>query len=384
MRVAILVDELPTSVAPKIVGEEAYHMRIQGAKADVVVMKRREREAPLAHGEHVKAIYLDDYLPKRASRLFGARVPSFSFLSLYHMVYPIILRDAAQRMLDRYDWVVVHYTSAALLARRLRLRRSVFYLWDPISYIFSEAYESWSKARKRILSSLAQRLDREIISSFNIVILPSRFHLTRIRSLADDVEIRVVYPGTHVVENLREDRENYIISVARWEPGKKPFFLVDLAERLYDMGFKEIKFRLVGPWRFNTLQEFLRKAKRLRIAGMFQIHGPSYGEELSKQYMGAKLLVHPRVEAFGFTGLEAASHGTPIVFAKDSGVTELFEEGIHGCFPREGYVDEYAQCIAKLLSNEEKLHRMGRNIWEAAKKYSWDSHVRELLRILNT
>jgi glycosyltransferase involved in cell wall biosynthesis len=378
-----LVDELPTSAAPKIVGEEAYHMRIHSVEADVIVIKRRSKEAPLAHSMSTRAIYLDNYLGG-ISRFFGTRIPSFSFFSLYHIAYPYILSWKAQSILGSYDGVVVHYTSAALLARRLRLRRALFYLWDPISYIFSEAYESWSKARKQILSSLAQRLDREIISSFNIVILPSRFHLARVRSLVDDVEIRIVYPGTHVVENLREDRENYIISVARWEPGKKPFFLVDLAKRLLEMGFREIRFRLVGPWRFNTLTEFLRRIKKLGLASIFQIQGPAYGEELSKQYMGAKLLVHPRVEAFGFTGLEAASHGTPIVFPKGSGVTELFEEGIHGCFPREGYVDEYAQCIAGLLSDEEKLHRMGRNIWEAAKKYSWDSHVRELLRILNT
>jgi glycosyltransferase involved in cell wall biosynthesis len=384
MRIAILVDKPSTSAAPKIVGEEAYHMRIHSVEADVIVMKRREGEAPLAHGEHVEAIYLDDYLPRKASRLFGVRVPSFSFFSLYHMAYPIILRDAAQKMLSRYDEAIVHYTSAALLARRLRLRRSIFYLWDPISYIFSEAYESLSKGRKRILSSLALKIDREIISSFSIVILTSRFHLARIRSLVDDVDICIVYPGTHVLEKPREDMENYILSVARWEPDKKHFFLVDLAKRLIEMGFREIRIRLVGPWRFNTLTEFLRRIKKLGLASIFQIQEPAYGEELSKQYMGAKLLVHPRVEAFGFTGLEAASHGTPIVFPKGSGVTELFEEGIHGCFPRERYVDEYAQCIAGLLSDEEKLHRMGRNIWEAAKKYSWDSHVRELLRILNT
>jgi riboflavin biosynthesis pyrimidine reductase len=35
MRIAILVDELPISSAPKIVGEEAFHLTELGVKCDV-------------------------------------------------------------------------------------------------------------------------------------------------------------------------------------------------------------------------------------------------------------------------------------------------------------------------------------------------------------
>jgi len=44
MKLAILVDELPASSAPKIVGEEAFHLTELRVKYDVYVLKHRVSE----------------------------------------------------------------------------------------------------------------------------------------------------------------------------------------------------------------------------------------------------------------------------------------------------------------------------------------------------
>jgi glycosyltransferase involved in cell wall biosynthesis len=380
MRVALVVDELPTSAAPKILGEEAYHLERLGIKADVVVMKRKIREAPLAHEDSVKKIYLDASL--RHHHLFQYRIPGFSFFSLYHVFYPYILSSTTKKILEQYDAVVIHYSSTALLVRRLGLRKTIYYLWDPVSYIFSVAYHGWSATWKRSLLGVAVQLDRILIESFDIIVLPSRFHMKRVKDLGAR-NIRIIYPGVHNAKFLPERRGDYMISVARWEPGKNPYFLLDLSKELINRGFRDLKIRMVGPWKSEELlRSFLVKAKRLGVRDNLEILGPKYGEALNSLYLGAKALIHPKIKAFGFTGLEAAAHGCPIIFPRGSGVTELFEDRMHGCFPKEGDINGFAECAEQLLNNEDKALTMGRKAWEIAKKRSWDRHVEELIEVL--
>jgi glycosyltransferase involved in cell wall biosynthesis len=124
------------------------------------------------------------------------------------------------------------------------------------------------------------------------------------------------------------------------------------------------------------------KAEKGSVTKKFKILGPKYGNELKSLYLRARCLVHTKVEAFGFTGLEAASHGSPMVFPKGSGVTELFIHGVHGYFPEENNTEEYAEYLAKLMNDEGLAWKMGYEAWKIAKKYTWEAHAKELLRAL--
>jgi len=59
---------------------------------------------------------------------------------------------------------------------------------------------------------------------------------------------------------------DYVLAVARWERGKTPFFLIDVA-KLLTREFNEFKIYTIGPWRPATLlKEFFINWNHLRKA----------------------------------------------------------------------------------------------------------------------
>lgn len=376
MEIAILVDELPVSSAPKIVGEEAFHLERLGVKCDVYVLKHRSNEFSPAHAQSISLIHLDENLGA-LGKIWGWRVPSFSFFSLYHIAYPYLLSGKVDRKLDQYDAVIAHFSAAIFLLRlHLQKAKMAYYCWDPVSYIFNSAYlGKWSKTKRKLLSFVATFLDKELLSKPDVVILPSKFHLNRIRKLGIGKPVEIIYPGTEVAEKIPRERGDYVLSVARWEIGKNPFLLLDVAERIR----REAKILMVGPWRpYSLLKEFQREAKKKGVLRKFKIVGPKCGSDLKDLYLRARCLLHPKIEAFGFTGLEASAHGCPMIFPQGSGVTELFTHGIQGYFPNQGDVDEYAEYMDELLSGEGLAWKMGCEAWNVAKNYTWEEHAKKL------
>lgn len=384
MKVALLVDELPTSSAPKIVGEEAYHLERLGVRCDIYVLKHRTGEISPPHMKDIKLIHVDKNLGL-FGKMCGLRVPSFSFFSLYHIAYPYILSRRLSKELDSYDVVIAHFASTAIFASRLSLQNATlaFYYHDPISYIFNEAYKaSWSTIKRKFLSLVASLIDEKLLSIPDIIILQSRFHYKRILQLSSARLIKIVYPGVEAVNKIPERRKNYALAVNRWERGKNPFFIIEVAKKLRE-NLSKFKILMVGPWKTSSLlMEFVRKAKKEGVHENFRILGPVEEQKLKNFYLNARCLIHAKTEAFGLTGLEAAAHGCPIIFPKDSGVTELFTHGIHGYFPKESDAKDYAEYLINLLNDERLAWKMGYEAWKVSKYYSWKHHAKNLAEVL--
>lgn len=387
MKIGILIDELPTSSAPKIVGEETYHLNEHGVNCKAYVLKYKDNEVLPPHTQHIRLIHLDENLNSLTKKFLGWRIPTFSFFSLYHIVYPYLLSNKASKILDDHDALIVHSTSTALFSSKLKLKKakSIFYWWDPLSYIFESAYsESWSNAKRKLLSHIGKFVDKKTSSTADLIILPSKFHYRRVKSLVPDKPIKIVYPGVNVATNIPTNRGDFILSVARWEKGKNPFFLIEIATIL-SKEFHSFKIYIVGPWKPPALlKEFLLEAKKKGVIKNFEIVGPKFGDDLTNLYLRSRVLLHPKVEAFGFTGLEAAANGCPFIFPKDSGVTDLFTHGIHGFFPKEGNVVDYAKYAAMLLSDEKLAWNMGYEAWRIAKQYTWEEHAKRLLEVIES
>ncbi len=364
-----------------MVGEEAYNFRRLGAECDVYVMKRRPSEIEPAHTEHFRLIHLDERLGVLA-RVCGWRIPTFSFFSLYHLAYPLILTKSASKKLQQYDVVISHSASTAIFASTLKISEAklLLFYYDPISYMMRSAYqESWSDFRRAILSQAGNLVDKKLLSKAGVVVLLSRFHYNRITSLGLGKPVTVVYPGADSAATLPTERDDYVLSVARWETGKNPFFLIDLAS---EMRGKSPKFVMVGAWKSSDLlSKFQREAKRRGVAEKFCLVPNIYGDRLREFYLRARCLVHAKKEAFGLTGLEAAAHGCPVIFPKGSGVTELFSDGLHGYFPEEGNIDQYVSALSRLVMDPLLAHNMGYEAWKVARKHTWSEHARALFQI---
>ncbi len=373
------MDKLVFGASPVIAKGEVNGLRRLGVNASLLLIKRGVER----HDDEVKSI-LTEVLEDQSSILHraGLKIPGFSFFSAFHLISPLL----AVKFKVGYDLLVAHGTYTCFTAYILKKTKSipyVAYIYDPIEYILRKVYSDTSLGHLfPILTTLGRELDRMIVNSSEAVILLSKYHLNSIRRVTDK-PVHVVYPGTEVAERLPSQRGSYLLAVARWEREKKPFFLLDVLKVLRREGV-QAKLLVEGGWKPPTLRvEFLRQVKREELQDQIIVCGPSRRQDLLRLYTQARALIVPDVPSFGMIPLEAAAHGAPIVIPKDAGVTDLFTHGVHGFFPAEGNVDAFAASIAELVANERLAWKMGYQAWDVARQYTWESHARALMRVLD-
>lgn len=120
-------------------------------------------------------------------------------------------------------------------------------------------------------------------------------------------------------------------------------------------------------WRAEVVGEgpqaaaFSRLAEELGLEGRIRFRGRVVGEELENCYRRATLLVVPsRVpESFGLVGIEALSHGRPVVAFDLGGVREWLVDGETGFLVEHGDLEGLARRIGQLLEEPELARRLG-------------------------
>jgi glycosyltransferase involved in cell wall biosynthesis len=376
------MDRLPPGSFPKIAGQEVRHLNDLGFNSDLLLIKRQVSEWDREHLIGVTTESLEDSIPKPLR--LGVQIPGFSFFSSFHLTAPIY---GPLTLKKKYDLIVAHGTYTCFTAYSLKKVRRIPYVafvWDPITYILQKVYIDTALARVLpVLRFVGKRLDKIISDASEVVVLPSRFHLNRVKDLTDK-PVKIVYPGVVASESLPETRGNYMLAVARWERGKRPFFYLDLLEKLRREKLPSYLV-MVGPWKDpSLLNRFLREAEGRGLRGFVELRSPPTNDELVELYRAARLLVHAVTESFGMTGFEAAAHGCPFVIPKGSGVTDLFTDGVHGFFPSEGDTEAFSEAIRELFSNEKLASDMGCEAWKIARRFTWRSHAEHLARVLTS
>lgn len=383
INVAIFWDRMGGTTEAKLAGMEVRHLNQIGVNTDLLLI---ERQIPDKYRKllcDIKIYCLEDYIPKILRANF--KIPGFSFFSLSHMTSPLYSPLVFRR---KYDIIVSHGTFTCLTARNLRKYRGLPYLahiWDPMSYILQKVYvDTFLSHFQKFLVPIGTRVDKFILKEAEAIILPAKYHMDLVKRLTER-PIEIVYPAVNSTSEIPVKRGNYILAVMkRWEEMKKPLFLLDLLERLKKKGIKA-PLIMVGSWKTQrTYEDFVREAKRRNVLKQIELKGEVVSnEELSRYYFGARVLIHPiSVSGFGMTALEAAAHGTPIIFPKDSGVTDLFVHGVHGFFPKQGDLDSFVEYSEILLFDERKAWKMGFDAWQVAKEYTWLRHTKRLHEVI--
>lgn len=376
-RIDVFMDKLVFGALPRIAKEEVSNLQRLGLDTSLLLIKRGTETDDII--KDLKTEFLEDQSSILANS--GLKVPGFSFFSGFHVLAPLL----SVKFKVQSDLLVSHGTYTCFTAYVLKKTKGIpyiAYIYDPMTYILRKVY---SDAPMRYLSPfllpVAEKLDSLVVNSSESVILLSKYHLNSMRRLTDK-PIHIVYPGTEVAERIPSERDSYLLAVARWEKGKNPFFLLDLLKNLRQNGVR-VPLVMDGPWKPPSLRAaFLRRVKKDDLQCEVNLIGPSARGDLLRLYRRARALIHPTVEAFGMTGLEAAAHGAPIIFPKGSGVTDLFADGVHGFFPKEGDVDAYSSSVRELSLDERVAWKMGCAAWDVAKNYTWEKHARALSAVL--
>jgi glycosyltransferase involved in cell wall biosynthesis len=377
MKVGVLIDEPRVGGVEITAINEVIDLRRLGTKTHLLTLRCPHNES------FIKRNNVEVPISSLQTINLSFKFPGFSFFSLYHVITPLI---ASRVLRSEYDIIIAHGTYTCFTAYSLRKFRNMPYaafIWDPISYILRKVYSGTSLRQMfPLLCLLGEKMDKVIAGSSEVVILPSRYHLDLMKKLTDK-PIKIVYPGVEVAKEIPEKRGDYLLAVARWEHGKKPFFYLDLLERLKEEDLL-CDLVMVGPWKELSLKKrFLKEVKKRGLINYVRLYGAADRDELKMLYQGARVLVHAVPESFGMIGLEAAACGCPFIIPQNSGVTDLFANGVHGFFPGEGNVEEYAKYTGKLLSDEPFAWKMGYEAWKVAKQYTWQRHATKLNEILN-
>lgn len=112
----------------------------------------------------------------------------------------------------------------------------------------------------------------------------------------------------------------------------------------------------------------------------YSFHGKYRYSDLQRIFDQTDLLIIPSLwkETFGFIGLEALSHGIPVMISENVGFKDLIRDGKTGLIFKPS-VDDLKQKILSVLENREILKDINRNINQMPFNFTMDVHVKEIL-----
>lgn len=121
-----------------------------------------------------------------------------------------------------------------------------------------------------------------------------------------------------------------------------------------------------------------QSAARVRFAGSVSL------EELIRLYSQADLLVLPSVwrESYGLPVAESMASGVPVLASDCGGVPELVDKGVTGLLVPRLNVDALTNAMLDLLSDMQRLRRMGQAARQRAERLlTWDRSAARLERV---
>jgi glycosyltransferase involved in cell wall biosynthesis len=131
----------------------------------------------------------------------------------------------------------------------------------------------------------------------------------------------------------------------------------------------ELKLVLVGKRELHS-KRLERWAKKQRHFEDIIFTGFIPDEELKWYYQNARAYVFPSLnEGFGLPGLEAMVHGCPVVSSNFSCLPEVNGDAAHYFNPED--IQEMAQKIDEVISNESLRKKLIEKGYENAKRFSW-------------
>lgn len=218
-----------------------------------------------------------------------------------------------------------------------------------------------------------------------LIICPSEF--TRQELLArygtDPAKVRTVYNGVEVAmhrpEPYRHGFDRFLLYVGLHGWHKNVRRLCEAHQKLLTR-FPELGLIFVGK-----IDRFVEQTRQwCEAQGMRNIHFTGFLPDAQRDwlYAHAAAYVFPSLaEGFGLPGLEAMSHGTPVVSSNATCLPEIYGKAAHYFDPED--VGDMARAIDEVLSDalvREELIRRGP---QHAAGYSYERMARELLDVFD-
>lgn len=175
---------------------------------------------------------------------------------------------------------------------------------------------------------------------------------------------------------------NYILHVGTLEPRKNTKRLIEAYLRLRKTGAIKHKLVITGAkgWLYDEVLLLMQDTvyrNEIIFTGYIDI------EDLPSLYSGADVFVYPSLyEGFGLPPLEAMACGTPVITSNVSSLPELV--GDVGILVDPYSVDEIADAIYRVVSDDKLREDMRQKGLKRAKIFSWEKAAREMLNVIES
>lgn len=200
---------------------------------------------------------------------------------------------------------------------------------------------------------------------------------TKLRPVWLGIEPRFAPPGDAAVAAMRGRlgiERPYLLFVGTLEPRKNIPFLVDIFERLADLG---LDLRIVGRTGWHD-EPILRRLRTSPLAARIHHHASVEDADLPALYAGAACFVFPsRYEGFGFPPLEAMACGAPVVSSPFGSLREVLAEGAEllEAFDLEAWADAVRRVVTDGGVRAQRIAlghaRAARFTWPETARRTW-------------
>jgi glycosyltransferase involved in cell wall biosynthesis len=237
--------------------------------------------------------------------------------------------------------------------------------------VFSHETSFAKKKEKGLRFLLPKIIDLFVLKKAKLVITNSQWN-TDILSKYKINSIPVL-PGCYPIDQPMEKKGTKIIAVTLWDKRRNPDIYAHISKIICR------KITLVGNWPEPLFRYEIEK----KYSEYLEITGAVSEEELYNLYAEGVIYIRFGFEERGpgMGGLEALSHGIPVITNDGLGMKEYIKNGYNGYVVSS---EEEAACrINEVLNNRDLQQELSKNAYESSKQYSWNNQVKKLKEILN-
>ena len=291
------------------------------------------------------------------------------------------LMPTAVEQIDLTNYDVVISSTSALIKGAITHPKTlhICYCHTPTRYLWSEAHQyhkdiKEGKIVKYFLPYILNKLrqwDQLAAQRVNHFVANSNFIAQRITNYYNR-DSTVIYPPVDT-ENfyISNNLGNYYLLISRLKPYKK----VDLAVKAFNK--MNIPLKIIG------IGEEAQKLKKMAKSNIEFLGAVS--EEEKRKYLSQCLaLIHPQIEDYGLTIIEAMASGRPVIAYADGGALETIIDNKTGKFFNEQTWEALIDTVIKFKpkgfnSQEIKQHAENfnsQNFYQTMKNFvetSWQN-----------
>ena len=191
------------------------------------------------------------------------------------------------------------------------------------------------------------------------------------------------------IQELKTSKENNtvprLLFLSNLMESKGVLVLLDALKILKDKGYSFICDFVGGETAEIDARRFNEEVEKRGLNEIAIYQGRKYGEEKEEAFEQSDVFVLPTFnETFGLVNLEAMAHKKPVVSTNEGGIPDVIKDGENGLISERKNPNSLAQCIGKLLDDEELREKMGKEGYQKLRdQFTEEKFEKNLFQIVN-